>query len=78
MLQEGQFSRLSGGAVGAPSLATLRITYDIQGKAEAPMVKSQALQLTTEEARAMPNVVTGMNSHLFLISIIYDYAFFII
>ena len=31
-----------------------------QGKAEAPVVRSRAFQLTTEEARAAPDVVTGM------------------
>ena len=50
--------------VKALAPATLRITDGRQGKAEAPVVRSRAFQLTTEEARAAPDVVTGMTSYL--------------
>ena len=53
--------------VKAPAPATLRITDGRQGKAEAPVVRSRAFQLTTEEARAAPDVVTGMIPSLYLI-----------
>ena len=46
--------------VKAPDPVTLRITDGWQGKAEAPVVRSRAFQLTTEEARAAHDVVTGM------------------
>ena len=50
--------------VKAPAPATLRITDGRQAKAEAPVVRRRAFQLTTEEARAAPDVVTGMTSYL--------------
>ena len=53
--------------VKAPAPATLRITDGRQGKAEAPVVRSQAFQLTTEEARVEPDVVTGMILSLYFI-----------
>ena len=53
--------------VKAPAPATLRITDGRQGKAEAPVVRSRAFQLTTEEARAAPDVVTGMILSLYFI-----------
>ena len=40
--------------------ATMRINDDCPFKVEAPTVKSRAFQLTVEEARATPDVVTGM------------------
>ena len=48
--------------VKAPAPATLRITDGRQGKAEAPVVRIRVFELTTEEARAAPDVVTGMIS----------------
>lgn len=46
--------------VKPPAPATLRLTDSRQGKAEATLVRSRAFQLTTEEARAAPDVVMGM------------------
>ena len=46
--------------VKAPAPTALWIMDGRQGKAEAPVVRSRAFQLTTEEARAAPDVVTGM------------------
>ena len=46
--------------VGAPAPATLRITDGRPSKADILAVKSRAFQLTTEEARAAPDVVAGM------------------
>ena len=51
----------------APTPATLRITDGRQGKAEAPVVRSRAFQLTTEEACTTPDVVTGMILSLYFI-----------
>ncbi|XP_052624820.1 uncharacterized protein LOC128132335 [Lactuca sativa] len=47
------------GKVVAPAPATLRITDGRQGRAEAPVAKSRVFQMTTEEVRATPDVVTG-------------------
>ncbi|KAL7606841.1 hypothetical protein Lser_V15G20546 [Lactuca serriola] len=60
------FLRLSGGTVVAPTPATLRITDSCLDKAETPVVKSRAFQLTTDEARTTPNVVlaNGMIAHV--------------
>ena len=70
-LQEGLLPQLTVSAsVKAPAPATLRITDGRQGKAEAPVVRSQAFQLTTEEARVAPDVVTGMV--LFPLFYLYD------
>ena len=49
------------------ALATLRIIDDRQVGTEAPVAKSRAFQLTVEEARVAPNVVTCM--YLLLISL---------
>ena len=54
------------GKVLAPAPATLRITDGHQGRVETSVAKSRASQLTVEEARATPNVVTDM--HFSLIS----------
>lgn len=54
------YTSLIVGAVSTPATLTFRITDDRQGKAEAPVVRSRAFQLTDEEARATPNVVTSM------------------
>lgn len=64
--KKADFPSLIGGAMRTPSLATLRITDGCQGKNEAPMVKSIVFQLTTEEGRVVPNVVTNMYSYLFI------------
>ena len=48
------------GKVVAPAPATLRITDGRQGRADAPVAKSRAFQMTAAEARATPDVVTGM------------------
>lgn len=65
-LQEG------GGAVAAPVPDILRITDGCPAKAEAPTVKSRAFQLTTEEARAAPDVVAGTCSLSSTFIILYD------
>ena len=44
----------------AATPTTLRITDGHQGKAETLLVKSGAFQLTTNEARAALDVVTGI------------------
>lgn len=44
----------------APAPAMLRITDGRYGMVEAPVVRSRTFQLTVEEARATPYVVTGM------------------
>ena len=49
-----------GGPVVAPSLTTLQITDGHQGKDEVHVARSRAFQLTTEEACATLDVVTGM------------------
>ncbi|XP_023767220.1 uncharacterized protein LOC111915809 [Lactuca sativa] len=62
--------RLSGGAVVVPAPATLRIINGCQSKAEAPAVKSRVFQLTTDKARAAPDVLTetflviGLSAHV--------------
>ena len=48
-----------GGAVAAPASTTPRITDGRPVMAEAPAMKSHVFQLTTEEARATPDVVVG-------------------
>ena len=53
-------SLAAAGKVSAPAPATLRITDGRQGRVETPVAKSRAFQLTAEEARATPDVVTGM------------------
>ncbi|CAH1431388.1 unnamed protein product [Lactuca virosa] len=66
------------GKVAAPAPATLRITDDRQGRAEAPVAKSRAFQMTAEDARATPDVVTGMNLPLISVLVLivsYDYVF---
>lgn len=52
--------RLIGGVVAEPTLATLQMTNGHQGKVEALVLKNRAFQLTFEEERATPDVVTGM------------------
>ena len=47
----------SVGPAVALTPTTLRITDSRQGRAEAPVAKSRAFQLTAEEARAAPGVV---------------------
>lgn len=51
---------LVGGVVVAPTLATLRITDNFQGKVDALVVRSRASQLASDEARAAPYVITSM------------------
>ena len=48
----------------APTPATMRVTDGQKAKVEAPVVRSRTFQLTAEEARAAPDVVTGMVSSL--------------
>ncbi|XP_052622888.1 uncharacterized protein LOC111885268 [Lactuca sativa] len=58
--KRSQFPSLAAaGKVMAPAPATLRITDGRQGRAETLVAKSRTFQLTTEEARAAPDVVTG-------------------
>lgn len=47
-------------AVTAPAPATLRITDGGQGKAEVPVVRSLAFQLTIKKDRVTPDVVKSM------------------
>ena len=66
--QEGHFLILvAAGPVSAPAPATLQITNGRQGRADVCVAKGKAFQLTAEEARASPHVVTGM--YLLLISL---------
>lgn len=66
--------QLSGGVARAPTPTTLRITDGREGKTEALMVKIRAFQLTVEEARAAPYVVTGMYPfYIIHVSVIYGY-----
>lgn len=46
--------------VHAPTPTTLWITNGIQGMAKAPNARVHAFEMTAEEARAAPDVVTGM------------------
>lgn len=65
--------------VGALVLAMLRITDGHKGKVEAPVVKSWASHWTTEEARAMLDIVTDIYSYYIFPSFInfsYDYFFY--
>ena len=71
-------SLAAAGKVAAPAPATLRITDGRHGQGEAPMAKSRAFQMTAEEARATPDVVTGMYVPLIpLLTLIvsHDYMF---
>ena len=56
--------------MAAPAPATLRITDGRQGRAEAPVAKSRAFQMIAEEARATPDVVTGMYLPFYLFIIV--------
>lgn len=47
---------------------TLRITDGRQGRAEARKARDRSFQLTAEEARAMPDVVTSMISFIIMSS----------
>ena len=53
--------------MAAPALATLQIVDDRHGKEDVPVLRSNAFQLTAEEARVAPDVVTNM--YLLLISL---------
>ena len=69
--------RLSGVEVVGPTPAPLRITSGLHGKAEAPLVKSRAFQLATDEACAAPDVVTSMCFNLiFYRFLVYAYAYY--
>lgn len=60
----------------APAPTNHRITDDHQGRVEAPKAREQAFQLTIEEARAVPNVVTGLYSFIILSSyFLYAYIY---
>ena len=48
----------------APAPTPLRIIDGRQVKAEVHVVKSREFQLTTEEARAVPDLVAGMSLYL--------------
>ncbi|KAL7585103.1 uncharacterized protein LOC111888172 [Lactuca sativa] len=45
--------------MSARAPTTLQITNGHQGRTDAPVLKSKDFQLTAEEARAAPDVVTG-------------------
>ena len=60
-------SLATAGPMLTPAHATLRITDNRQGRADAPAVKSRAFQPTAKEARAAPDVLMGM--YLLLISL---------
>ena len=51
----------------APTSAKARVMDGRKVKSEAPVVRSRAFQLTAEEARAAPDVVTGMILSLYFI-----------
>ena len=61
-------SFLAARLVVTPAPATLRITDGRQGKADAPVIRIMDFQLTAEEARIAPDVVTSM--YLLLISLL--------
>ncbi|XP_023754904.2 uncharacterized protein LOC111903358 [Lactuca sativa] len=63
-LKRADCPKLQGGEgeVAMPVPTIMRITDGCPAKVEAPAVKSRAFQLGTEEARAAPDVVTGMQS----------------
>ena len=48
----------------APTLATAWVMDGRNVKSEAPVLRSRAFQLTIEEPRVAPDVVTGMISYL--------------
>lgn len=62
-------------AVRAPTPATLRITDGRHGKKNALVVNNRAFLLTIEEARATPDVVTGMYSYLFIVVSLFTLIF---
>ena len=58
--------------VQALATSILRTTDRRHGRVEPPRARVRAFQLTTEEARAAPDVVTGM--FLFIIMSIYVFV----
>lgn len=64
------FPRLTSGATREPTPTTLRITNGREGREEAPVVGSQAIQFQVEEVRASLDVVTGMYRIKFLFAFI--------
>lgn len=58
--QKTKCPSIAGGSVASPTPATLRITDGRQGNENALVMRSQAFQITAEEARASPDVVISM------------------
>lgn len=50
----------------APSLATLRITDGLEGRAEASVVRSQAFRLQPKETQFLSDAVAGIYHICFL------------
>ena len=63
--KKADYLRLMNGAVREPTLVTLRITNDREGRSDAPAVWSRALQSKVGEPRVPPNVVPSMFIFLF-------------
>ena len=58
---------LAASPVQAPAPATLNIKDGSQGRAEPPSARGRAFQLIAEEAKATPDVVTGIFPFLILL-----------
>lgn len=67
--------KLTRGAVAVPVPATLRITDGHKGKATTPVVKSMAFQLTVVQTRTTPDVVIGMFSIYYSLSLLFMLIF---
>lgn len=60
---------LAARLVQAPTHTNLHIRDGRQGKAKSPKASGRAFQLTIEEAKATPDVVTGMCLFIFPLSL---------
>lgn len=73
---KADYPLLTTSPVQAPAPTTLRITDGHQGRAETLRARGHAFQLTTEEARLVSDVVTGMYLFIILSSyLLYAYAY---
>lgn len=68
---------LASGEVRLPAPSTIRIPYGLQGKSEAPVVRSRAFYLTDEEARATLNVFTNIFPIILIIVFVLMLIFFV-
>lgn len=64
---------MSSGEAMTPDPFTLRIVDGREGSTEAPVVRSRAFQLKTEEARVPPDVFVGMY-HIHLLYVLFIYV----